>query len=310
MKDGNPSQALVIAVLVIIELLFSLSYILSKQLIHLFPPLIWATIRSIATAITMLALTLLFKKPHPKINLAYLRPLIFLSLLGGVGVSLTFLIGLYYTSSTNSAIIYTITPIFTLIIVTFLGQEKCTLMRATGFGISFIGVLTLRRVEEYQFSNRGFTGDLITLLSCICYGIYLVASKDFFKKYDRMWALTWIFFVTSLILSAVSFQTWRQFNWPIMSLNLWIIFGYGIIGATLVTYFLLNWVISYAPASQVAIFTYIQPITVSIITFFFLNETFTKRQLLGTLLIFIGVGFALRTSTAQPSGKLIDSSAT
>jgi drug/metabolite transporter (DMT)-like permease len=289
MENTCPSKKTVITVLICIEVLFSLSYIFSKQLLDYFPPVIWATIRSGVTAAFLVLLALLTKRPHPKLSVEFFKPLFGLALLGGICAQLAFLVGLRYTSSSNSAILFSLTPIFTLIIVTFSGEEKLRLTRLGGFGIAFLGVLIIRKVEEFRFSNDSFLGDLITLFSCFCYGTYLALSKNFFVKYDRLWVNAWIFSITSVVLSLTAYPTWIHFQWPSLTPNLWMVFWFGIVGATLITYSLLIWAISYAPASQVALFTYMQPILVTLIAWMFLSEQITQRKVLGGLLIFMGV---------------------
>jgi drug/metabolite transporter (DMT)-like permease len=288
-----PSERLVYVGLIALQVVFALGYILSKVLVDEFPPLMWGWIRAGITASFMAVISIVLKRPHPPLNRKFFVPLIWLSLLGGVLTQVFFLVGLKYTTSTNSAILNTLNPLVTLMTVVLMGREKATSLRLFGFMVSFCGVLVLSGAERIRVAQSTLFGDLLTIGSCITYGVFVAVSKDFFKKYDRFWITTWLFVFTTLGLTFFAIPYMTAFQWPLMTPMLWGSFIYGILGSSLLGYFLIVWVVAHAPASKVALFDYLQPILVTILAAIFLMEKTTLRTLGGSALIFVGVFLTL-----------------
>ncbi|MBI3534048.1 MAG: DMT family transporter [Deltaproteobacteria bacterium] len=131
--EKKPPVELVYTALIVIQILFGINYIISKIVVEAFPPLLWASIRIVISSVCMLGFALLSRRPHPKCDFSFFGPLIIFALLGTIINQASFLVGLKYTTSTNSAILNTLIPIFTLLIVTLRKQEPVTVRRVLGF---------------------------------------------------------------------------------------------------------------------------------------------------------------------------------
>ncbi|MBL7714057.1 MAG: DMT family transporter [Bdellovibrionales bacterium] len=283
----------VLAALLAVQLLFGINYVVSKFVLHAFPPLVWASGRIIIASIIMLAVALLLRRKHPKPDRKFFVPLIFFALLGTVINQASFLVGLNYTTSTNSAILNTLIPIFTLLIVTLRGQEPATPRRVLGFVSAFVGVLIMRRVEEFTLSNTTWIGDLLTILNCLSYAIFLSYGKKFLEKHDPIWTTTWLFFYGSIGLTLLAIPDYSRFHMPVINSQLAWAMVFAIVGATLLTYFLNFWALANAKSSMVALFIYLQPVVASFIAWIWMNETVGARTVLASLFILIGFVMAL-----------------
>ncbi|OFZ55250.1 MAG: hypothetical protein A2328_00225, partial [Bdellovibrionales bacterium RIFOXYB2_FULL_36_6] len=232
-------------------------------------------------------------KKHPPLNLSFIAPLIPLSLLSfHVGQTL-FLKGLELTTTTNAAIISTTIPIFTVIVVVFFKEEKFTLIKGIGFVMAFIGVLTLRKVENFNLSNHQLLGDIYVLMASICYALFIAFGKKFLEKYDNLWVTVWLLGISSLTMLPFSYFYWTTYNLPLMDAKFILSAAYCIVGATILTYFLNNYALSKLKSSQVAFFIYLQPVVVSLIAFFFLKETISMRTMGAITCIFCGQALVL-----------------
>jgi drug/metabolite transporter (DMT)-like permease len=279
--------------LVFVQVLFGVNYVISKEVVDAFPPLLWASLRAWIAAGMMFLYGWVTHRKHPKLTKDFLMPLVLFSLFAVIINQGTFLVGLHYTTSTNSAIINTMIPVFTLLIVTMRGQEPMTLNRGIGFILAFAGVLVLRNVEHFTLSDDTFFGDMLMLVNCLSFGIFLSISKPYFEKYDRFWATTWIFVFGSIGLTAISLPEWMDWNWPVMTPKLFAFSAYAVIGGTLLTYFLQNWALAYTSSSSVALFVYIQPVITAVLAFFWFDEAITLRTVASSALIFTGVALVV-----------------
>lgn len=291
-KTGNnlaPAPILVLGALITVQLLFGINYVVSKVVVGAFPPLVWASGRIIIAAFFMVLIAKLTGRKHPELKISFFGPLVIFSLLGIIINQSSFLVGLRYTTSTNSAILNTLIPIVTLLIVTIRGQEPLTARRGIGFVFAFLGVLALRKIEDISFSNQTWIGDLLTILNCVSYGFFLSFSKSFLEKHDRVWTTAWLFIYGSFGLTALALPDWMHFQMPVMTPVLLGCVLFGIFGATLATYFLNFWALAHAKPSSVAIFIYIQPVVASLLAWAWHGELITLRTTLSSLLIFTGV---------------------
>lgn len=283
----------VLAALIAVQVLFGMNYVISKIVVHAFPPLVWASIRIAIASAIMLAICYFSRRPMPKLDRAYLVPMIGYALLGTTINQVCFLVGLRYTTSTNSAVLNTLIPVVTLAIVTIRGQEKLTWNRALGFLLAFAGVLAIRKIEDIRFSDQTFIGDLLTVANCVSYGIFLSVSRPFFVKHDAMWTTAFLFLYGTVFVTLAALPQYVGFHWPEWHPELVRSALFAVLGGTLATYFLNFWALRRARSSHVALFIYIQPIVASFIAWGWYHERITLRTACASLLIFMGMVCAL-----------------
>ncbi len=297
-----PKPALVVAALMAVQVLFGVNYVVSKNVISVFPPLAWASFRIVIATIFMLTVTIVSGHRHPTDGRKFFVPLIGFALLGIIINQSSFLVGLHYTTATNSAILNTLIPVFTLLIVTIRGQEPLTTKRALGFVCALAGVLAIRKFEELSFSNSTWLGDLLTVLNCFSYGCFLSFSRKFIQNHDRLWTTTWMFAYGSVGLGIISIPAWTTFTMPPLDGPLIASMAFAIIGGTLLTYFLNMWALAHSKSSSVALFIYVQPIVTALLAWVWLEQEPTLRTLVASSLIFVGMllGLSHQAPATQP----------
>lgn len=304
MSIGTPHPRLVLAALITVQVLFGINYVVSKIVVDEFPPLVWASFRIIVSAVIMMAAAFLLKRPHPALTRKFFIPLIGLALLGTIINQACFLVGLHYTTSTNSAILNTLIPVFTLMVVTIRGQEPATFKRVVGFISALLGVLVLRRVEDFTLSDQTLFGDLLMILNCLSYALFLSYSKKFFQENDRMWTTAWLFVYGSFGITAIAAPDIAQFQMPVMTDALLAASVFAIVGGTLLTYFLNNWALAYANSSHVALYIYVQPVITAVLVWWWFDEPITARMVLASLFIFVGMVLGLSTPKKPSLGRI------
>lgn len=298
----KPSPSIVVSALVFVQVLFGVNYVLSKVVVSAFPPLVWASIRIIISAAILMGIALLTRRPHPQGGRKFFLPLVTFALLGTIINQGSFLVGLHYTTSTNAAILNTLIPVFTLLIVTIRGIEPMTLSRGFGFLCALAGVLALRKVENFTLSDKTVLGDLLQILNCLSFGVFLAYGKSFLEKHDRVWTTAWLFTYGSVGLTLISIPSWQGFEFPEMTPYLTGCAVFAVIGGTLLTYFLNNWALAHANSSSVALFIYVQPPIAAVLAWFLFDEAITVRTAVSTGLIFLGVYLSLNKKSPPPQG--------
>ena len=287
--------------LLAVQILFGINYNVSKVVVSAFPPLLWASMRSIIAACCMVILALALRRPHPKDGKRFFLPLIVFALLGNVINQGAFLFGLRFTTPTNGALLNSLIPVFTLLIVTWRRHEPLTLRKLCGFLSAFIGALMLLHIENFTLSDKTLIGDLLMLVNALSYGFFLAYTKKFFDEHDWFWTTAWLFVYGSIGLSLLALPNWLEMNIPPMTPLLWGCATYVIIGATLLTYLLNNWTLSRTHSSNVALFIYVQPVVASILAWFWFGQAIAARTFYAAVLIFLSVFFVLTQKQEAPA---------
>ncbi len=298
MRNTDSSPLLVVLALIAVQILFGVNYIVSKIVVGAFHPLVWAFIRIAFSTVMMAGIAMISRRQHPPREKQFFVPMILFALLGCVINQASFLMGLKMTTPTNSAILNTLIPVFTLLIVTIRGQEPLTRMRIIGFVTALTGVLIIRKIEDFSFSDETAIGDLLTMVNCLSYALFLSYGRPFMQKYDVIWSTAWMFGYGSIAMFGLAIPGLLTMNWPEMTSALWGAAIFAVIGATLMPYFLNSWALARANSSQVAFYIYLQPVITSGIAWAISGEPPTMRTVLSCGVIFTGFFLATRKKAA------------
>ena len=297
----HPPPILIFGALILVQVLFGVNYVVSKVLVEHFPPLVWASLRLFVAAGMMMGVAFASGRARPQASRKFFVPLIGFSLLGIILNQGAFLLGLSYTTATNSAVLNTLIPIFTLLIVTLRGQEPFTVPKAIGFVAALLGVLVIRRVDQLSISDKTLVGDLLTMFNCLCYAFFLSYSKPFLEAHDRVWTTAWLFTYGAVVMPFIALPSYMKFHWPPMSGTVELCMLFSILGGTIGTYFLNLWALTYTRSSSVALFIYLQPMVASLVAWVWFGEAASLRVIISSGLILIGVLFGLYGSALSRS---------
>ena len=293
-KTTQDLKSRAILALIVVQVLFGVNFITSKIVMQSIPPLLWSSMRVVFSAIGLLILALFSGKPSPAFTKENFRPLAYFAFLSMIVSQTAFQAGLSLSTATNTAIINTLTPVFTLLFVIFSGKESLSWKRFIGFVCAFGGVLAIRGVENYSLSDQTFIGDALTLLNCLGFGLFLTVSKRYVETHDALWTTAWIFILGSVGLIILSIPSLQGFEFPVMTAELLGCMVVSIFGSTLLAYYLNMWALAYLNSSLVALFIYLQPVVASLLAWMIFGEIITIRTIASSLLVFAGIVLATR----------------
>ena len=130
MSQARTRNTVVILALLLVQLLFGLNYTIAKVIIADFPPLLWGAIRMFICAALMFTVAFWFvPKDERKMDSHFFYSVMVFSIFGIALNQAFFLLGLKYTTASNSAILNTLVPVFTLFFAIVFRREKWTWMR-------------------------------------------------------------------------------------------------------------------------------------------------------------------------------------
>lgn len=255
-------------------------------------------------AVTLLSLRMLFSLPfyavavwiaNKKEGLVKLttREWILVLLMGLFGYYLSSLfdfIGLQYVSAGLERLILFLYPTFAVLINTFYFKTRLSRIQAAALVLTYIGIGTayLGEIRSAQYGPQFFYGSFMIFLCAITYSLYLVGTGRLVTKVGAtrytayaMLAATAGIFIHFLVVNRVT-------DIPMTGS----LATYGIalaIIATVLPSFMMSVGMKKIGSNNVAIITSIGPVSTILQAHFFLGERIITEQIIGTLLVIIGV---------------------
>jgi drug/metabolite transporter (DMT)-like permease len=294
MTNSRLTRATPLLALLAVQLIFGFNFAASKVVLQHYPPTLWGGVRLMVSAVLMFALSGHFvPREKRRMDFDFLKKTFFYGLFGMALSQFFFMFGIKNTTTTNAAIMNTLTPLFTLLISVMIGTERLTLRNASGFLLAIVGAVVIRDLSEFKLSSATFMGDLATILNCLSLAIYFTLSQKFLKQNSTYWATAWMFLFGALVLFGVAANDLPRLIAPGLDSHFFIAAFYNVFLATLVTYFLNAWTLTKVSASMVAMFFYFQPVVAVFNGWFSLGEHPTPRTFIAMGLIFAGLGIAV-----------------
>lgn len=216
--------------------------------------------------------------------------IIIMGLFGYYLSSLFDFIGLQYVSAGLERLILFLYPTFAVLINTFYFKTKLSRMQVVALVLTYIGIGTAYwgEIRSAQYGPQFFYGSFMIFLCAITYSFYLVGTGRLVTKVGAtrytayaMLAATAGIFIHFLI------------DKPISSIQMTsTLAGYGIalaIIATVLPSFMMSVGMKKIGSNNVAIITSIGPVSTILQAHFFLGESIIVEQVIGTILVIIGV---------------------
>jgi drug/metabolite transporter (DMT)-like permease len=280
------------ALLVLMELFWSLHYIASKYALREFRPLVLASLRIGAATLILGLISTVSGKGDAARNSKTSRPRTLFLQLGLFGIALNqlfFILGLSKSLASHSALIISISPVFVLFIARLKGMERLARFRVAGMAISILGVIALNLKEGFHLQTQYFLGDLITMAGILSFSYYTIISKDVARHYGLIRATFATYVGGALFLVPAGVIGWRRQPWGEVSWRGIAALGYMVLFGSILAYLIFFYALRHAEASRVASFAYLQPVMASGFSIFFLGERLTLSLAAGIIIILTGV---------------------
>ncbi len=210
------------------------------------------------------------------------------SIFGVAANMLMFFKGLEITTPINGAVLMLATPIFVLILNTFIFHQKLTILQALGILVACTGAVLLMLGRQFTFSAQTLPGDLLIIFNAISYAIYLVLAKKLLVHYHSLTVSRFTFLIGFIMVLPFGLPelSHANFNMPPMIIAE-IIFI--IVFTTFITYLLNAWAINKVGATLVGAYIYLQPVLATIIAIILEKDVLTLQKVIAALFIFAGV---------------------
>ena len=286
--------------LVLVMSIWGSTYAVTKSALAEVPPWLFAVMRfGIAVAILV---PLAQAQGGPAV-LPKPLPLVPLALMGLTGVALFFSLanlGLVYTTATEAALLQGSVPACTAALASLFAGERVGRLRALGIVVAAVGVALVVLLGQHAGeASDPLLGNLLVLGAVLAWSVYTILGRGLrhapqlaVTTYSTLFGLALLLPLAGYELvarppAAISPGTWLQ------------AFYLGAVSVAL-GFLLYLRALRALDASQVANFVCLTPVSGAICGAVFLGERLAPGQLLGGLLVLIGVWLSTRTPQSGP----------
>ncbi len=199
---------------------------------------------------------------------------------------ISFHVGLSMTTASNTGIIMGLIPLVIVLVSFLCGIEKPSRWLVSGIIVGFCGVLVM------NVKNGGLTiskGDFLVFTSCFFWGIYVVYGKKYMRFYSPIVITAWIFLFTSLFHIPVMIYQFPDQAWGAISGSNWLNLAFAAVFPLFIANMLYFISVHRIGPSRSGVYIYLEPVFTVILAFMIRHEHISSAQIIGFLLIIIGV---------------------
>ncbi len=269
---------------------FGTNFTAVKYVVESVPPILFAATRFTLAGLLLLPLALLTGLGG-RLAQRDILPLLGLGLVGVTVTQTVFTIGVSLTTAANTALVYSTSPVWGMLLGFALGWERPRASGVLGIGLCLVGVGAIV-YGSLEFAGTSLFGDALILAAAVCWGSYTVLTLSFLRRYSPLavaaYAMTFgglaafplaALDPSSLDLAALDGPTWAAAAYSALCSSA---FGFAAWG----------WGVSRIGANRVLVYQYLITLTGVSTGILLLGEEFGAGQLVGAAVILAGVYLA------------------
>ncbi len=202
-----------------------------------------------------------------------------------------FIVSLRYGSAIDISIIMTLPPIFVILMGVLFEHQRPSIMEYTGVGVSFIGaaVVILGGAKATAQAPAPLFGNMLAILSSICFAFYLVILEKPSHKYRPLSLLRWVYLFAAL--PALCLLPGMQ-DMPIVhseKLAPWLEILFILFCPTFFAYFLVQPAIKNIGSELASLYQYLLPVVAAITAILMGMEKLQWAQVWAMVIIIAGM---------------------
>jgi drug/metabolite transporter (DMT)-like permease len=265
------------------------------------PPIVFAFCRFGAAFLVLLAF---LRWREGSVSLPR-RDVLPLALLGLAGFGLyqdLWASALGQTTAANSALLTAATPVSTMLIAAAVGSDTLSPAKAIGAAVSFCGALgVVAATHGFGFTGAS-GGDLMTLVATVCWACYVSFGAPVLRRHSPLRTATWAIGFGCLGMLPLALIQLPHFDVSQVGLGTLGLFAYCALLPAAAANVVVFAAIKVLGPTQVMFFQFLVPGFAVIMAAFFLGEAIVVGQVVGGLVIVLGILIARSRRLATAVG--------
>ncbi len=217
--------------------------------------------------------------------------------LAGFFLALHFLLwmaSLNYTSIASSTIILTLEPVFVMIGAYFAFKDKIGKLPLLGLALALAGAFVVGS-GDFRISGEAFKGDILSFTGMLAVVVNMLVAKVILRRVSS--------YLYSLIVFAIAFVCFAIYN-AVLGINVidyvpteWLIFILLAIVPTVLGHMIFNWLLQFISPTTISMTVLAEPVGASLLGLMLFGEMLTTSQLIGGVLVIVGLLLYMRTES-------------
>jgi drug/metabolite transporter (DMT)-like permease len=270
------------------------TYLFGKRALTELPALPLGMIRFIGASVLLGALLFHLQPPGKRLPPPKIRRRIVL--LGFVAVPLNqgfFLYGLQLSTAAHAALLYTLTPLFVLLLAQALLGEVPGWRTSLGTALALAGTLFVLFHRGTDLSKGPLMGDLLLLVAVVAWAIFTAEGRALVGEHGALPTIAWTLIAGTILFLPIGIASLASAHNRTLLLHAskaaWLGVGYLIVITSVAAYLLWYWALKHLAAARVAVFSNLQPLATAVLARIFLKEHITVAFLIGAFVVIGGV---------------------
>jgi drug/metabolite transporter (DMT)-like permease len=207
-----------------------------------------------------------------------------------------FQLGVENSKASTSAVIFCINPMFTMIFVHFMTEEKLNRTKIIALAFGLLGIVFMINPLNLVPGNT-FLGFSFTIISALTFGLYSAMGRTSIKRLRGITQTSISFLFGSIAMLPILLVMHRPIFAGVTSENIWMVLYLGIMitGLGYLFYFL---AMEVSDAATASIVFFVKPALAPIFAVVTLHEVIGLNGYIGIVLIFIGSYINLKEQRA------------
>jgi drug/metabolite transporter (DMT)-like permease len=200
--------------------------------------------------------------------------------------------GIHWSTAFSSSLILACGPIYTLLILRWMGLERLGSAQVGGVVVALAGVLLFLSDKLLAGRWAASGGDLFLLLAAAFFSYYTVAAKPLIERHGGVTVMTYALLAASplVVIGALPFAL--RVDWSAMTPGLWLGLGWSTIVSAFVGWLVWGWVNMVRGVGRTAPLMYLMPPVAGVVAWVLTGERFTGIKLIGAGIALGGVALA------------------
>lgn len=281
--------------------IFGINIVMCKDISNsdILSPFALFFLRAVGATILFWMCSLFVKQEH--ISRKDMLQIALASFVGLLVPQMTFLVGIRETSSIDTSLMGTLSPIFTMFFAAYFVKEPITWKKIIGVVVSLIGVVILILNSLYHVGSGStkttFMGLILLFINCFSFALYLGAFRPLITRYNVVNFMKWMFLATLVLSMPFCIKDTLVFfshrSSEVHSLYWEIVFV--VFFATFVAYLLIPIGQKNIRPTLVSMYSYVQPVIAVVMSVCIGLDYLSWTKGLAILMIFLGVAIVNRS---------------
>lgn len=207
-----------------------------------------------------------------------------------------YILGLDRTTAFASSILGSLTPIFAMVLVAFLG-ERSPLAAWIGVLIAFAGGLVFI-AGNGEAGGGSLTGNLLCAGAPLSFAVYSIISRPLVSKYAPPVFTAYTLVIGTIPIVIFGAPEWRDQSWGNVPAHIWLVMLYLCIFPVYLAYQFWNYGIKHRGVTTTSAYSLAIPVLGGILAWFWLDESLGGIKLLGGALVLTGL-FVMRRGRSR-----------